>query len=140
MRQIRSLPYMKRLTSWRRLYVSNLRSRGVANKGIIKKLKDLYKRREWLRDGKYDPWAMLRYFRKEAIADGDYIPPKRKGSHHKVKGVSKGDVIQQRQRRKIRLQDRLDENESKWIRAKRSGNTALARKLERERDRIRGLI
>lgn len=103
--QIRSLPYMVSLTRWRRLYVSNLRNRGLSNKEIIDRLKRLYGNSGWIRDGKLDPWAMLRRFRKQAIEDDEYIPPKRKGSHHKQIGVSKGDVTGQKQRRQKRLSE-----------------------------------
>ena len=111
MAQIRRLPYLKTMTRWRRLYVSNLRSRGYSGKEIIDRIYALYDTRDWLTDvGQLDPWKLLRRFRDQAIDTGEYTPPKRKGSHHKG-GISKGDLKAQKERRKRRLSDleRYDE-------------------------------
>jgi len=102
MAQIRRLPYLKAMTRWRRLYVSNLRSRGYSDKEIIDRIYALYDVRDWLTDvGRLDPWQLLKRFRKQAVDTGEYIPPRRKGSHHPP-GISKGDVTEQRKRRKAR--------------------------------------
>lgn len=103
--QIRRLPYLKAMTRWRRLYVSNLRSRGYSDKEIINRIYALYDTRDWLTDvGRLDPWKLLKRFRKQAIDTGEYPIPKRKGSHHKG-GISKGDLQSQRGRRKQRLSE-----------------------------------
>jgi len=100
--QIRQLPYLRAMTRWRRLYISNLRSRGYSDREIIDRIYALYDTRDWISDiGRLDPWQLLKRFRKQAVATGEYIPPKRKGSHHPP-GISKGDVAEQRKRRKAR--------------------------------------
>lgn len=100
-KQIRTLPYLKIMTRARRLYIANLRSRGYTSHQIIQKLIDLYKKREYVRAGKLDPWKMLKAFRGAAIDRGDYKLPAKKGSHHKG-GVSKGDILGQKRRRRAR--------------------------------------
>ena len=66
----------------------------------------LYDKNDWLTDdGRPDIWRMLRKYRKvsiDTVGDGHYEPPKRKGSHHKTIGVSKGHVADQKKRRKAR--------------------------------------
>ena len=137
-KQIRTLPYMRRMTSWRRLYVGNLRRRGYSERQIGTSIRNLYGKREFTFEGRLDPWALLRYFRKAAIEAGDYIPPKRKGSHHKNTGVSKGDIQSQKRRSKQRkLQSELDDNARKMRIAIANNDAALRRLLEIERDRIR---
>ena len=101
--QLRTVPYLKSMIRWRRLYVSNFRSRGYGDREIIDRIYALYDTRDWLTpDGQVDPWRMLRRFRKQAIEDTEYIPPKRNGGGHHPMGVSKGDVAGQRKRRKAR--------------------------------------
>lgn len=104
--QFRSLPYLRKMVQSRRLYIANLRSRGLITfdeKTIRIRILNLYKRKGWLRpDGKPDAWKPVKAQRQNDIDSGDYIPPKKKGSHHKQPGVSEGDVQAQRQRRKSR--------------------------------------
>lgn len=95
--QFRTLPYLKKLVRTRRLYVANLKSRGYSDNLIAQYIKDLYENKEWEREGKRDPWKMIRDARQKEIDSGNYIPPKRKGSHH-GEGVSKGDVKKQKSR------------------------------------------
>jgi len=95
--QMRSLPYFVGMRRWRSLYTANLRSRGYSDEAIREAIMRLYKRLEWR-----SPWDMLKRFRGKSIADNEYIPPSRGGSHHKG-GISKGDLKAQRQRRKQRL-------------------------------------
>ena len=136
--QIRTLPYFKRLTSWRRLYVSNFKKRGFTNKEIRDKIKDLYARRGWIKKGKIDPWEMLRYFRKASIDDSEYIPVKRKGSHHKTKGVSKTDILLQKKRgTEQRFQVEMDIIERQWRRAVNNNDQSEKRRLEKEMDATR---
>lgn len=100
MQQIRTLPYLQSLIRARRLYISNLRSRNYPDREIIDRIYALYDRKDWLDDnGRPSIWEMLRSYRKSSIEDNDYIPPKRKGSHHKG-GISKGDVAGQKARRR----------------------------------------
>lgn len=103
---IRTLPYFRSMITWRRLYTDRLLSRGVPINIVKQRMMDTYVRRNWLTpDGDLDPWKMLKYFRKEAIESGDYKPPpKKKGTHHPV-GISKGDVTEQRRRRKARTKE-----------------------------------
>ena len=137
-KQIRTLPYMRRMTSWRRLYVSNLQRQGLKPRQISQRIRALYTQRGWIEAGRYDPWSLLRYFRKAAIESGDYVPVKRPGSHHKIKGVSKGDVQAQKKRtRQRRFEAELEDNERKIRNAIAKGDNALRRVLEVERDRIR---
>lgn len=100
-RQIRSIPYLVVMTRWRRLYIANLRKRGLTNPQIKRSLIKLYKKSQWVTKGKLDPWKMLKRFRNVAIDEGDYKPPTRKGSHH-TGGITKGDIEGQKQRRKSR--------------------------------------
>jgi len=100
MSEIRSLPYLVAMRRWRQLYVGNLKSRGYSDKGVATMISRLYKRLD-LRT----PWEMLRRFRKQSVDSGEYTPPKRKGSHHKETGVSKGDTQSQKQRRQKRLSE-----------------------------------
>lgn len=97
--QLRTLPYLQNIIKARRLFVSGLRKRGYKDNEIRDRIYTLYDTRDWLTDGKPDIWQMLRRYRKKTIEDNDYIPPKRKGSHHKG-GISKGDLQGQKQRRK----------------------------------------
>lgn len=134
--QLRSLPYLHNLMRSRRLFVSNLRKRGYKDSEIRDRVYALYDKKDWLTDGKPDIWKLLRTYRKKAIDTGDYIAPKRKGSHHKDKGVSKGDVEEQRQRRKERSKTReRDEMNDRIVQAYRTYDTTLAHKLEAERNR-----
>lgn len=117
MNQLRTIPYLQDLIRWRRLYRDSLRKRKYTELDIRRSVTYLYYKNNWVIDKTLDPWQMLKHFRKEAIATGDYHPvPKRKGSHHK-EGISKGDVIAQRLRAKARgkgkritgrVQDTLD--------------------------------
>jgi len=103
MPQIRSLPYLQSVIKSRGLYVSGLRKRGYKDSEIRDRIYALYDTRDWLtNDGKPDIWHMIRRYRKAKIDEGDYIPPKRKGSHHKTLGVSKGQVADQKKRRRAR--------------------------------------
>jgi len=102
-KQIKTLPYIQRMLRWRRLYVANLRHRGYSDAKIIRMIKALYVKRGWKRGASLDPWQLLRRFRQASIDDNQYIPQKRKGSHHKNIGVSKGDVVAQKERRRKRL-------------------------------------
>lgn len=141
MPQIRSLPYIQAILKSRRLTISNYRKRGLRDSQIREKIIALYKRRGWLTpEGKPDVWAMIRYYRKEAIDANEYNPTKRKGSHHKVgSGISKGDIEGQRKRRKskTKAQQREDLNQE-IVRAIVSGDQELRKKLEAKRNRIYG--
>jgi hypothetical protein len=101
MPQIRSLPYLQSMIKSRRLYVSNLSKRNYTPEDIREKIYALYATNDCLTDGKPDVWKMIRRYRKIAIADNDYLPPKRKGSHHGG-GISKGQVADQKKRRKAK--------------------------------------
>lgn len=107
MAQIRSLTYLQSFIRSRRLFVSNMRRLGYSNRQIIKRIYELYRRNEWLTDdGKPDVWKLIRAYRKPAIDNGEYVPPKRKGSHHPPSsGISKGQINEQRRRRKKRLSE-----------------------------------
>lgn len=96
-RDFRTLPYLRKIVQTRRLYVANLKSRGYSDALIKQYIKDLYLNKNWLKDNKADPWQMIRDARQRDIDRGEYIPPKRKGSHH-GQGVSKGDVKGQKSR------------------------------------------
>jgi hypothetical protein len=101
MSQIRSLPYLQNVIKARGLFISGLRKRGYKDNEIRDRIYTVYDTKDWLTDGKPDIWQMLRRYRKKTIEDNDYIPPKRKGSHHKG-GISKGDLQEQRKRRKAK--------------------------------------
>lgn len=136
--QIRTLPYFRRLTSWRRLYVSNFKKRGFTNKEIRDKIKDLYTRRGWIKKGKIDPWEMLRHFRQTSIDEHEYIPTKRKGSHHKTKGISKVDILKQKKRgTEARYQVEMAILERQWRKAVDNNDQSEKRRLERGMDATR---
>lgn len=115
--QFRNLKYLVNLVRWRRLYVRNLQSKGLSNKEIIQKIKELYIKRGWVDDiGRPSPWDLLRSFRKQVTDSGGTaspgLPPTKR-SHHGVKGLSKGDIEGQRKREH----------------AKRKTNTALRQQV-----------
>lgn len=105
--QLRTLSYLRSLIQSRRLYVSNLRSKGLGNKEIRDRIYALYDTKDWLTAlGQPDVWQMVRAYRKTDIDSGEYFPVKRKGTHHPPSsGISKGDLQGQRQRRKRKLSD-----------------------------------
>lgn len=93
--------YIQNMARARRLYVSNLRSRGLTDKDIVTKIRNLYKNRNWLdAGGAADPWKQLKRFRKVAIADKEYNP--KRGKHHGF-GISKGDIKAQKSRKRGRV-------------------------------------
>lgn len=98
--QLRTLPYLLRMSRARRLYVYNLKHQGLKMSEIRDRIYALYETKDWLdNSGVPSVWEMLRYYRKTSMAQGEYVPLPRKGSHHKG-GISKGDLKGQRQRRK----------------------------------------
>ena len=97
------LPYFKRLTRDRQLYVGRLRALGYTDRRIRNALKRQYKRRNC--DTIYD---MVRYFRGISIALGEYIPIKRKGSHHPTKGKFTRETARN-QRRRLTSLERYEE-------------------------------
>jgi len=99
--QLRTVSYIQNIIKARRLFVSGLKARGYKDSEIRDRIYALYDTRDWLTIGRPDIWQMLRYYRKASIDDGDYIPPKRKGTHHKG-GISKGNLQGQRKRRKAK--------------------------------------
>lgn len=100
MTQIRKLPYIRKMVATRRLYVSNLKSKGYGDREILDRIYALYDRKDWLKVGRPDVWDMIRSFRKKDIDSGDYKPVKRGGTHHpKGSGISKGNLEAQRKKR-----------------------------------------
>jgi hypothetical protein len=134
MTQIKQLPYAQNVMKARRLYIGNMRKRGYKDTEIRDRIFALYDTKDWLtNDGRPDVWMMIRTYRKKSITDGDYVPPKRKGSHHKIKGISKGDLQSQRSRRKSRVKDKEREDlRQDIIRATAEGNQKLRHELEQK--------
>jgi len=96
--QLRRLPYLVNMIRSRRLNVGKSRAKGYSDTQIAKAIMAQYNRNHWKSlDDNYDVWQLLKRFRRQSIESGDYIPPKRGGSHHKG-GISKGDVAAQKQR------------------------------------------
>lgn len=95
--QFRTISYLQNIVKARRLYVSNLRDKGLTSQQIKDRIKILYVKKGWTNEDGLDIWKMIRAYRKKAIEDGDYFPVKRKGSHH-GEGVSKGDIRGQKER------------------------------------------
>lgn len=97
--QIRTLPYIRSLLLSRRRSIMNWRNAGYTDRNIQGAIANLYYRNQWLTpDGKFDPWQMLKKYRRDSINSGDYVPPKKP----KHRGVSKGDVDGQRLRARAR--------------------------------------
>jgi hypothetical protein len=105
--QLRTLPYLLRMSRARRLYVYNLKHQGLKMSEIRDRIYALYETKDWLdNSGVPSVWEMLRYYRKTSMAQGEYFPPSRKGTHHPPSsGISKGDLKSQKQRRKTRLSE-----------------------------------
>jgi hypothetical protein len=141
-KQLRSIPYLQSFIKSRRLYIINMRKRDYTDKEISKRLHTLYIKRKWLdNEGKISIWARIRDIRKKEIDSGDYIPAKRKGSHHKVgSGISKGNLSEQRKKRKVKtLREKdIERINADWLRAAQSGNRNEMRKLEQERNKKYG--
>ena len=143
MNQIRTVPYLQNIVRSRRLYVNNLRSRDYSDSDIRNAILRLYRRRNMIQDNAIDPWEALRRARQKAIEEGDYIPPKRKGSHHPI-GVSKGQLADQRKRRNVRiqtnarkdLQSQIESLNDQIGRASIRGDQAERRRLEAQRNRL----
>jgi hypothetical protein len=101
--QLRSLPYFQNLLRSRRLLRAKAIKEKLTTSQYREQIRNFYKRNGWITDGKLDVWAMLRKYRKDVIISGGdpspgLAPSAKKGSHHKEKGVSKGDVVAQRKR------------------------------------------
>ena len=103
--QMRSVSYLQKIVKARRLFVINQRNKLVPENKIRERIKANYIKSNHVTDGKPDVWKYLRDIRKKDIESGEYHPIKRKGSHHKVKGISKGDLQGQRIRRKGKQKD-----------------------------------
>jgi hypothetical protein len=134
--QFHTLPYLQNLVRTRRLYVSYLVKKGHTNKEIQGYIKRLYANKDWTKNGKRDPWTMVRDFRKASIDSGGYVPVKRKGSHHAL-GVSKGDIAGQKQRRKGKIDDKIANlnaqiDDSKTTQTTRDYLIGLRKKLRNE--------
>lgn len=98
MSQFRSLPYLRDMIRTRRLYVGRLKSLNYSDKEIKSSIEYLYYKNQWLdNDGNPDIWTLLKKFRKASIQSGDYTPPRKKGSHHKL--ISREDLKGQKTRR-----------------------------------------
>ncbi len=103
MPQIKSLPYLQSVIKSRQLFIINLRKRGYSDREIKYRVYTLYDKKDWLVEGRPDIWQMIRRYRKTAIDKDDYNPVKRKGTHHKSgSGISKGNLTEQRKRRKAK--------------------------------------
>ena len=96
---MRSLPYLIKMARTRRLYTTNLAGKGYGQSEIRRSVGMLYEQKGWA-----DAWAMLRSFRRTAIAEWDYIPPKR--SHHGRAGISQQEL--NHQRKQLEIQRRID--------------------------------
>ena len=143
MNQIRTVPYLQNIVRSRRLYVNNLKSRDYSDSDIRDAILRLYQRRNMIQDNTIDPWEALRRARQKAIEEGDYIPPKRKGSHHPI-GVSKGQLADQRKRRNVRiqtntrkdLQGQIESLNNQIGQAAMRDNQSERRRLETQRNRL----
>jgi hypothetical protein len=91
------------MIKWRRLYIANLKKRGYSDDKTMIAIINLYDRKGWLVYQRPDPWKMLKSFRQKAIDEGEYIPPKRKTSHHGV-GITREQVAGQRRHRRSALE------------------------------------
>ena len=94
--QMRSLPYLQNMIRQRRLYRANAIKRNLTYSQYKQMISNLYDKNQYK-----DIWDILRKYRKQTIDEGDYIPPKRKGTHHKGK-INKGNIKEQKQRRRQR--------------------------------------
>lgn len=136
--QLKTTSYLRNMIRNRRLYVGRMKKRGLSDRQIRDRIMILYGNNDLLRGIAPDPWQWLKRFRKIAINAGKYPIPTRKGSHHKVKGVSKGDVVGQKKRSKQRrMQSELDDLERRWRKAISDNDQSSKRKIEREMDAVR---
>jgi hypothetical protein len=113
--QMRQLPYMQRFLRSRRLYISNQRSRGLTNPQIEQAIRAWYRRNGWVdKEGRLDPWTVLRRFRKKEIESGGYVPPKR--SHHSVREQITAEQLRQQhaKRRITKEQEARRQDLGKW--------------------------
>jgi len=146
---LRELIYFRRIYQYRMPYLANLRKRGFTEEQIKIKILRKYREKEWATKEKkwgrniyhYSPFAMVKWYRKRSIDEGEYTIPIRKGSHHKTSsghppgsGWSAGKRKEQRERRKVKNVDREYWND-RIVQAYKDGNTTLAHKLERERNK-----
>lgn len=142
-KNIRELPYFRRMLRARQLYVNNLKSRGMSETKIHEYIKALYIRYK-IDSGSVvnDAWRLLKKYRKIAQDKGEY--PLKKGSHH-GKGVSKGDVEAQRARRKGREQTKQNVDikrqiEINKIKIKNTTNVKYKNQLLSENRRLRSKL
>ena len=107
MAQFRSLPYLITMIRSRRLYGTSLAAKGYGWEEIQRSIANLYRTKGWYDpSGKPSVWAMLRSFRRTAIADGAYIPPRR--SHHSRKEITQAEL--NRQAKQLSIQRNIDKD------------------------------
>lgn len=113
MRELRHIPYLAKLIRSRRLYRDSLAKRGATGTQVDAAVVGLYIKNDWRAvDGSYSVWGLVRKYRKLTIEEGDYIPPKRKSSHHAV-GVSREAVDGQKVRRGNTMLDKYEHGRHK---------------------------
>ena len=111
-KDMRSLPYLTKMARWRRLYGTNLASKGYGAEEIARSVQALYHKKGWITpDGSLDPWAMLRSFRKAIIASGGdpspgFAPTRR--SHHSRKEITQAEL--NRQAKQLSIQRNIDKD------------------------------
>lgn len=110
-KNMRELPYLIRMGRARRLYGTNLASKGYGADEIARSILMLYRQKGWLTpDGRPDAWQMLKSYRRLVInAGGDPSPgfaPKR--SHHSRKEITQQEL--RAQARQIELQRKINQD------------------------------
>jgi hypothetical protein len=78
-KEMRTLVYFQQIIQQRRSYINRRRNAGDSDRVIAERIRKIYVRNKW-----QTAWDRLRAFRKKSIEVGDYIPPPKKGSHHKT--------------------------------------------------------